>query len=63
MYRKLKKEIEQLKEDYFYECQVVNDVIEWQEQFLDYLKSKIEQDNKNKKIYEEIINEFEKMMI
>lgn len=59
----LKETLENLKEDYYYDQGVINDIIEYQEQFLEYLKEKINQDETNKIIYEEIIKEFEQMMI
>lgn len=68
--KELKQEIEQLKRtieclqsDYYDEIQVTTDIMIMQENFMNYLVEKKRIDTANKKIYNEIIKEFEKIMI
>lgn len=61
--RKLKEEISKLEDELFYANEIINDVVKWQEEFLNYLKSKANEDKQNKTIYEEIIKKFEMIMI
>lgn len=59
----LKNQLECLNNDYYDEINVTTEIMVMQEEFLNYLKNKIKNDKKNKNIYDEIIKEFEKIMI
>lgn len=59
----LKRQLECLEGDYRDELQVTTDYMIMQEDFMNYLKSKLKEDKINKKIYEEIIKRFEGIMI
>lgn len=58
-----RKLIKELEDELAYTDGIISDVIKWQGEFLEYLKNKLDKDKQNKTIYEEIIKEFEMIMI